>query len=127
VLRDDCWLALTGRGLAAVRERHGRPDAALAALSAAAETFDASIDLCRWIDLSVRDALCAAACDADPSVVRKHAAQLSTLAERTGLVEFAVRAALHRARAGDREAATEARARSAQQDNPALAAQAARA
>jgi hypothetical protein len=74
----------------------------------------------------VRDALCAAACAADPPAVRRHAAQLSVLAERTGLVEYAVRAAVHRARAGDREAAAEARARSAAQDNPALVALAGR-
>jgi tetratricopeptide (TPR) repeat protein len=127
VLRDDCWLALTGRGLAAVEERRGRPDVAVAELSAAAETFDTSTDLCRWINLSVRDTLCAAAREADPSTLRVHAAQLATLAERTGLVEFAVRAALHRARAGDRDAAAEARARSAEQDNPALTALARRA
>ncbi|OZM79217.1 hypothetical protein [Pseudonocardia sp. MH-G8] len=127
VLRDDCWLALTCRGLAATLERHGRPDEAVTALADTAETFDASTDLCRWIDLTVRDALCAAALESDPGSVRAHAARMAALAERTGLVEYAVRAALHRARAGDREAASEARARAAQQDNPALAVHASRA
>ncbi len=126
VLRDDCWLTLAWRGLAAVRERRGRPDEAVAELAAAADTFDGSTDLCRWIDLNVRDALCTAALGSDPGAVRVHAAQMSALAERTGLVEYAIRAAVHRARAGDRDAGAEARARAAAQDNPALAALAGR-
>jgi hypothetical protein len=120
VLRDDCWLMLTTRGLAAVRARRGRPDEAVSALSGACTEMAVSADPCCWIELSVRDALCTAALDADPAAVPRHAAELAALANRTGLVEFATRAALHRALAGDREAVTEARSRAAGQGNPAL-------
>jgi predicted Zn-dependent protease len=127
VLRDDCWLMLTARGLAEVRARRGRPDEAVSALSDACTEMAVTADPCCWIELSVRDALCVAALDADPAAVPRHAAELAALANRTGLVEFATRAALHRARAGDREAITEARLRAADQGNPALDALVARA
>jgi hypothetical protein len=122
VLRDDCWLMLTARGLAAVRARRGRPDQAVAALSDACAELAGTADPCCWIELSIRDQLCAAALEADPASVPRHAAELASLADRTGLVEFATRAALHRARAGDPQALTEARSRAAGQGNPALAA-----
>jgi tetratricopeptide (TPR) repeat protein len=127
VLRDDCWLILTARGLASVRAKRGRPDEAVSALSDACTAMASSADPCCWIELSVRDALCSAAQEADPAAVPRHAAELAALADRTGLVEFATRAALHRARAGDRDAMAEARARAATQGNPALDALVARA
>jgi tetratricopeptide (TPR) repeat protein len=127
VLRDDCWLMLTARGLAEVRARRGRPDEAVSALADACTEMAVTADPCCWIELSVRDALCVAALDADPAAVPRHAAELAALANRTGLVEFATRAALHRARLGDRDAVSEARSRAAGQGNPALDALVARA
>jgi tetratricopeptide (TPR) repeat protein len=120
VLRDDCWLMLTARGLAAVWAKRGLPDLAVTALAEACTEMAGTADPCCWIDLSIRDALCVAALDADPAAVPRHAAELAALADRTGLVEFATRAAVHRARAGDPDALAEARHRAAGQGNPAL-------
>ena len=120
VLRDDCWLALSSRGLATLHASRGRPAEAVAELSATVDAFAGSPDACLWIEMSIRDAFCASAVDVDPAAALRAAHELTALAERTGLVEYATRAAVHRARLGDRDAVAEARARASGQGNPAL-------
>ncbi|GAA1848029.1 hypothetical protein GCM10009836_29620 [Pseudonocardia ailaonensis] len=111
VLGDACWIALTGRGLAAAKARLGRPEQAAAELEAACTTLVSDADVCCWIELHLRDTLCTITEDRDAAL--RQAAILGERAERTGLVGYAARAAAHRARLGDRDAAVEARARTA--------------
>uniref|UniRef100_UPI0015F0AF21 hypothetical protein n=1 Tax=Pseudonocardia pini TaxID=2758030 RepID=UPI0015F0AF21 len=68
-------------------------------------------DVCRWIELHLRDTLCGITAEVDREAALRQAATLGRLADETGLVGYGVRAAEHRARLGDREAATEAKAR----------------
>jgi tetratricopeptide (TPR) repeat protein len=120
VLDDACWIALTSRGLALARARLGNPAAAVTALDGACATLVADADVCCWIELHLRDTLCGLTADLDRDAALRQAATLARRAEHTGLTEYAVRAARHRARLGDPDAAADARARSLPHDNPAL-------
>jgi tetratricopeptide (TPR) repeat protein len=126
---DDCWYALICRGLAEVRARRGLRTEAAAQLADGCTTFATGGDACLWIELRMRDTFCEIAGPVDREAALREATVLSRLAVEAGLVEFATRAAVHRARFGDREtaaeAAAEARARAAAQDNPVLTALAA--
>lgn len=126
VLDDTCWTALTTRGLAQVQAARGRHAEAAALLTEACATYTGGTDVCVWIELSMRDLLCGIGVTVDRGAALREAATLSRLAARTGLVEFATRAAVHRSRLGQGDARTEARARAADQGNPALTALAAR-
>ncbi|GEC19426.1 hypothetical protein PHY01_17090 [Pseudonocardia hydrocarbonoxydans] len=120
VLDDACWIALTGRGLASARARRGDPAGAAAALRGTRDTLVAAADVCCWIELHIRDALCAVTAAFDEPAAFAESRVLADRAERAGLGEFAVRAARHRARLGDRDAAREQQARAGRYDNPAL-------
>jgi hypothetical protein len=113
VLGDACWIALTTRGVATARARLGRPAEAAETLGEACTTLVADADVCRWIELHLRDTLCGITAEVDREAALRQAATLGRLADETGLVGYGVRAAAHRARLGDREAATEAKARAA--------------
>jgi hypothetical protein len=95
-------------------------------LTAAVDAFAAGPDGCSWIELSMRDLLCDLAGGVDQAVALRQAETMTRSAVATGLVEFATRAAVHRARwagGGQREdALAEARGRAADQHNPALVA-----
>lgn len=120
VLGDACWIALAGRGLASARSRLGDPAGAADALRATCTTLVADNDVCCWIELHVRDALCAVTAAFDEPAAVAESRLLAERADRVGLGEFAVRAARHRARLGDRDAVREQRARARRYDNPAL-------
>ncbi|MEU7817984.1 hypothetical protein [Pseudonocardia sp. NPDC049154] len=120
VLDDACWIALTSRGLAVARARLGNPAAAATALDGACATLVADADVCCWIELHMRDTLCGITAELDRDTALREAALLARRAEHTGLAEYAVRAARHRARLGDPDAAADARARALPHDNPAL-------
>ncbi len=121
VLDDACWTALVSRGLAAVQAGQGRHTEALALLSQATAAFAAGTDSCSWIELTMRDLLCVLAAPVDRAAVLREADTMTRLALATGLVEFATRAAVHRARVGrSDDARAEARGRAADQHNPAL-------
>ncbi len=122
VLDDTCWTALTTRGLAQVYATRGRPAEAAALLTQACATYTGGPDVCVWIELSMRDLLCGISVTVDRDAALREAGTLSRLAARTGLVEFATRAAVHRVRLGQAGARAEARIRAADQGNPALAA-----
>ncbi|MBW0117624.1 hypothetical protein [Pseudonocardia abyssalis] len=120
VLDDACWVALTGRGLASARARLGDPAGAAAALRSTCDTLVADADVCCWIELHVRDTLCAVTASFDEPAAVAECHVLADRADRAGLGEFAVRAARHRARLGDPDAVREQRARAGRYDNPAL-------
>ncbi|GAA4554196.1 hypothetical protein [Pseudonocardia xishanensis] len=113
VLGDACWVALTSRGLATARARLGDPTRAADELDAACRTLVGDQDVCCWIELHLRDTLCAITTELDRDAALRQAATLAHRADRTGLVGYRVRAAGHRARLGDPDAAAEARARTA--------------
>lgn len=120
VLDDACWIALTGRGLASARARRGDPAGAAAALRDTRDALVSASDVCCWIELHVRDALCTVTAAFDEPAAVAESRALAERADRAGLGEFAVRAARHRARLGDPDAAREQRARAGRYDNPAL-------
>lgn len=120
VLDDACWIALTGRGVASARARRGDPAGAAAALRSTRDTLVATADVCCWIELHVRDTLCTVTASFDGPAAVAESRVLADRAERMGLGEFAVRAARHRARLGDPDAAREQRARAGRHDNPGL-------
>ncbi|QJY47159.1 hypothetical protein [Pseudonocardia broussonetiae] len=120
VLHDACWIALNARGVASARARLGDPAGAAAALRAVCDALVADADICCWIELHVRDTLCAVTGSFDGPAAVAESRLLAERAERTGLGEFAVRAARHRARLGDPDAAGEQRVRAGRFDNPAL-------
>lgn len=120
VLDDTCWIALAGRGGASARARLGDPAGAAAALRGTCATLVADNDVCCWIELHVRDTLCAVTALFDEPTAVAECHMLAERADRAGLGEFAVRAARHRARLGDPDAAREQRARAGRYDNPAL-------
>lgn len=120
VLDDACWVALAERGLASARARRGDPAGAAAALRGTCATLVADADVCCWIELHVRDTLCTVTAAFDRPAAVAQSRVLADRADRVGLGEFAVRAARHRARLGDRDAVREQRARAGRYDNPAL-------
>ncbi len=120
VLDDACWIALTARGLASALARRGDPAGAAAALRRTRDGLVAGSDVCCWIELHVRDALCAVTAVFDGPAAAAESRALADRAERVGLGEFAVRAARHRARLGDPDAAGEQRSRAPRYDNPGL-------
>ena len=125
VLDDGCWRALTDRVTAELEAVRGRPTTA--ALAESCTAFASGPDACRWIELSMRDALCSirvrtASGAVDRAAALREATALAERATRFGLEEFVVRAAVHRARLGHADARAEAIARAARQDNPELAA-----
>lgn len=125
VLGDGCWEALIDRATAELEAARGRP--AVAALTESCTVFASGPDACRWIELSMRDALCSIRLRTVHSAVDRTAAlrEATVLADRAarfGLEEFVLRAAVHRARLGHPDARAEALARAAGQDNPELAA-----
>lgn len=122
VLDDSCWSALATRGLAQVYAAQGRPAEAAGLLTQACTTYTGGTDVCVWIELSMRDLLCGITSAFDRAAALREADTLTRLAVRTGLVEFATRAAVHRVRLGREDARAEARIRSADQGNPALVA-----
>ncbi|MBP2366642.1 tetratricopeptide repeat protein [Pseudonocardia parietis] len=120
VLDDACWIALTSRGLAAARARLGDPAGAVTALRSSCAALVADPDVCCWIELHLRDTLCAVSAACDPASVAAESRVLAARAARTGLDEYVVRAARHRARLGDADAAREQRDRATRLANPAL-------
>lgn len=120
VLHDACWIALNARGVASARARQGDPAGAAHALRATCTALVTDADVCCWIELHVRDTLCAVTASFDGPAAVAESRLLAERADRAGLGEFAVRAARHRARLGDRDAAGEQRVRAGRFDNPAL-------
>ena len=104
----------------AYRERGGDPAGAASALRATCATLVADDDVCGWIELHVRDTLCQVTASYDERSAVSESLLLAERAERMGLGEFVVRAARHRARLGDADAAREQRSRAERYDNPAL-------
>ena len=113
VLGDACWIALTSRGLAVARSRLGDPAGAAGELEAACRTLVSDADVCCWIELHLRETLCAVTAEVDPEAALQQAGVLAARAAHTGLVGYGVRAAEHRARLGDPDAESEARTRAA--------------
>ncbi|HLI57786.1 MAG TPA: BTAD domain-containing putative transcriptional regulator [Actinomycetota bacterium] len=118
-LADPCWEGLSRRGIGLIAARRGEMERALAALEDAYDRAGRHPDSDQWIVAYILDALCATAIEAGRRPA-KAVKDLESLAARTGMREFLVRAYWHRFRMGERAAGEAARLLATEVDNPAL-------
>src|SRR5262249_19634647 len=118
-LGDPCWEGVAARGIG-VATASSSPEDAIAVLDDARLRCMRFPDTYQWVYGYVLDALCDVAVGAGHPSARGHVDTLGSLAAKTSMREFVVRAHRHRARLGDGDAAETARLLAADIDNPAL-------
>ena len=119
-LGDPCWEAVAARSWGLVHAAAGETTAALARLREAAIRAVRVADPYVWIHAYCLDALADVEIEAGAPEAPATVALLESLAARTDMREFVVRAALHRAALGDGAALDSARLLAEAIDNPEL-------
>ena len=119
-LGDPCWEAIAARAMGLVHERAGERALALACLRDAADRAVRVADPYVWVRCYCLEALAAVAIADGAADARERVSELERLAARGDMRELVVRAALHRARLGDRSGVASARLLGAAIDNAAL-------
>jgi DNA-binding SARP family transcriptional activator len=119
-VNDACWEAYAVRGLGLLRAARGDVAGAVELMGDALERCARQRDTHIWVRAYVLDALCAAAVAAGHPTAERWATDLASLAARTGLREFSVRAYLCRRELGDPSAIDAARVLMAGVENPHL-------
>ncbi|MDQ3964303.1 MAG: SARP family transcriptional regulator [Actinomycetota bacterium] len=119
-LGDPCWESIAQRGLGLVAATRGHTDRAIELLDDAARRCRRLPDTYLWLDAYALDALCGVGIPYGAPAARRWVDALETTASHNGMRELVVRAALHRARLGDRGAIEGALALAAGIDNPVL-------
>jgi DNA-binding SARP family transcriptional activator len=117
---DPCWEAFAARARGLVHEADGERAAALAWLRDAAEHAVRVADPYVWVHAYCLDALAGVAIADAAADAHECVARLQRVAARGDMREFVVRAALHRARLGDRSGLMSARQLGEAIDNPLL-------
>lgn len=119
---DPCWEGLSARGLGLVRAASGDPDGAVETLLDAWRRSGRLPDSYVWVQAYVLDALVTLGVAGRLPRTGGWLAELSALAERSGMAELTVRAAVHRWRLGDPAGQAAARALGGSVENPELTA-----
>jgi len=119
-LGDPCWEGAAGQGLGRVACREGRVPAGLRLLEEARRRARSFPDAYVWVEAYALAQLASAAVEAGHRHAREWVEDLTSLAARTGMREFAVRAYLLRADLGDRSSLDSAAVLAAEVENPAL-------
>jgi DNA-binding SARP family transcriptional activator len=119
---DPCWEGLAARGLGLVRIARGDIGGGVETLLDARRRASRLPDAYVWVQAYVLDALAAVGVAHRLPEARHWVADLAAVADRSGMAELAVRAAVHRWRLGDPAGQVAARALGAAIDNPVLTA-----
>jgi hypothetical protein len=119
-IRDCCWEGISQAGLALLDEAKGDVASAAARFEDASYRSAREPDAWLWGHAFTVDLQCAFGVRHGLERTRAWVADLESLASRTMMREFLVRAYLHRAALGDAEALDAARIVAADVDNPAL-------
>lgn len=119
-LGDPCWEGAAGQGLGRLACREGRVPAGLRILEEARRRARSFPDTYIWVEAYALAQLASAAIDAGDRRARGWVDDLTSLAARTGMREFAVQACLFRADLGERNALDSAAVLVAEIENPAL-------
>ncbi len=119
-LRDCCWEGLAAAGLGLVEETRGNVPGALDRLEDAARRSVREPDASLFGHAFVLDLLCSFAVRHQVGRAAQWVGDLATLAARTTMREFLVRAYLHRHELGEPDALRAAGLLAADVDNPAL-------
>jgi DNA-binding SARP family transcriptional activator len=117
---DACWEAYAVRGLGLLRAANGDATGAVELMGHALDRCARQRDTHIWVRAYVVDALCAGAVAAGHANAARWVTDLASLAARTGMREFSVRAYLYRYELGDASALDAARVLSAGVENPHL-------
>jgi ATP/maltotriose-dependent transcriptional regulator MalT len=117
---DACWEAYGVRGLGLLRASTGDIAGAVDLMGDALGRCARQRDTHVWVRAYVLDALCAAAVASHHATAGRWVTDLGSLAARTGMREFSVRAYLYRRELGDPSAVDAARVLSAGVENPHL-------
>lgn len=119
-LNDPCWEGLSARGLGLLACRDGRTAHGLRMLEDARRRSARIPCAYVWVQAYALAALAEAAVEADNSRADEWIGDLASIAGRTGMREFAVKAALLRVERGDRAAAEAAVILAREVENPGL-------
>ena len=119
-LADPCWEGAAGQGLGRIACREGRVPAGLRILEEARRRARSFPDAYVWVEAYALAQLASAAVDAGHRRAREWVEDLTSLAARAGMREFAVRAYVLRAALGDPSALDSAAILAAEVENPAL-------
>jgi DNA-binding SARP family transcriptional activator len=119
-LGDPCWEGASGQGLGRIACQEGRVPAGLRSLEEARRRAGSFPDAYVWVEAYALAQLASAAVTAGHRRAREWVEDLTSLAARTGMREFAVGAYLLRAELGDRSALDSAAILVAEVENPAL-------
>jgi DNA-binding SARP family transcriptional activator len=119
-LGDPCWESAAGQGLGRLACHDGRVPTGLRLLEEARRRAASFPDAYIWVEAYALAQLASAAVEAGSHRAREWVEDLTSLAARTGMREFAVRAYLLRADLGDRSALDSAAILVAEIENPAL-------
>jgi DNA-binding SARP family transcriptional activator len=119
-LGDPCWEGAAGQGLGRIACQEGRVPAGLRLLEEARRRARSFPDTYIWVEAYALAQLASAAVEAGHRRAAAWIEDLASLAARTGMREFAVRAYLLRAQLGDRSALDSAAILVAEVENPAL-------
>jgi DNA-binding SARP family transcriptional activator len=119
-LGDPCWEGAAGQGVGRLACRDGQVPAGLRLLEEARRRARSFPDAYIWVEAYALAQLAAAAVEAGNGRAAGWVEDLASLAARTGMREFAVRAYLLRAELGDRRALDSAAILAAEVENPAL-------
>jgi DNA-binding SARP family transcriptional activator len=119
-LGDPCWEGAAGQGLGRIACQEGRVPTGLRFLEEARRRARSFPDAYVWVEAYALAHLAAAAVDAGHRRAREWVEDLASIAARTGMREFAVRAYLLRADLGDPNALDSAAVLAAEVENPAL-------
>ena len=121
-LGDPCWEGMAARGLGLLSRARGDDERSTAWFAEAVARSNRTPDRYQWVHAHALDATISAALDRhDEATAEPLISTLATLAARSDMRELVVRAHLHRARLGDRDALSSARLLAKDIDNPALA------
>ncbi|MGH2946622.1 MAG: BTAD domain-containing putative transcriptional regulator [Solirubrobacteraceae bacterium] len=119
-LGDPCWEGAAGQGLGRIACLEGKVPTGLRMLEEARRRAGSFADTYVWVEAYALAELASAAVAAQHRRAREWVEDLTSLAARTGMREFAVRAYLLRADLGDRSALDSAAILAAEVENPAL-------
>jgi tetratricopeptide (TPR) repeat protein len=119
-LGDPCWEGAAGQGLGRLACREGQVPAGLRLLEEARRRAASFPDAYVWVEAYALAQLATAAVEAGHRRALEWVADLTSLAARTGMREFAVQAYLLRADLGDRSALDSAAVLAAEVENPSL-------
>jgi len=118
---DPCWEGLSQRGLGLVQAAEGDPDGAFETLLSAGRRAGRLPDAYVWVQAYILDALATLGVQRHHPRTATWIADLAAVAQRSGMVELAARAALHRWQSGETAGLDAARALGAGVENPVLA------